>query len=186
MAAALDEVVAGETDVSEQDAFAAVERDYAPIITTIPHDDLVSSRVLAGSLVYLATPFSKRAVDDGAFSWNLAAGAAHDARVWQGWLAAHGVTAISPISAAYEGLLGNSGGVGCYAIPGGFGALRSDQPDPLDAVFWEAWCKPLLEASDCVVIPPIEGWRDSAGIAAEVAAADEHGLPVYCLTHECV
>ena len=40
--------------------------------------------------------------------------------------------------------------------------------DPLDAGFWENWCRPLLNVSCGVVVPDIDGWAQSGGVYREV------------------
>lgn len=114
-------------------------------------------------LVYLATPYSKRATDDGgAFCPYGAASAADEATVYAAALAARGVTAISPIVMAHRMCEDGAAGL-----------------DPLDAAFWTRWCAPLLRACRAVVVPPIRGWRESDGVAHEVREARARGIPVF-------
>lgn len=109
-----------------------------------------------GRLAYLATPYSKNALCDcGAWRPGASLEAAVRAARWAKVLAAEGVTAVSPIVQAVEMVH----------------ADLSNMLDPLDAVFWEGWCRPLLAASGVVIVPPIQGWKDSEGIWGEVCAA---------------
>lgn len=117
---------------------------------------------LRDALVYLATPYSKRAVGpDGRYSTFLAGAAAFEAALWSAALARRGVTAISPIVLAHEAC------AACCDL------------DPLDATMWSRWCAPLLKACDVVVVPDIHGWRDSDGVRAEIRWAAERGVPVF-------
>jgi len=109
-----------------------------------------------GQMAYLATPYSKIAVgDDGVWDPGRSLEAAVGAARWGMLLAAEGVTAVSPIVQAVEMVH----------------ADRAQLLDPLDAVFWERWCRPLLDASDMVIVPPMSGWQHSDGIWAEICAA---------------
>ena len=116
----------------------------------------VVARNCMGELAYLATPYTKLAANSERFSELASERCSIHAAVWAAALAVEGVTAVSPIVQAHEMVM--SGLVG-------------DQMDPLDAAFWERWCRPLLTASGVVIIPPIKGWQDSAGIWAEVCQA---------------
>ena len=109
-----------------------------------------------GRLCYLATPYSKIALcDRGAWHQGASLEAAAHAARWAKALAVEGVTAVSPIVQAVEMIHGD----------------LADMIDPLDAVFWEGWCRPLLMACDVVIVPPIPGWAESQGIWREVWAA---------------
>ena len=116
----------------------------------------VSKRCL-GTMAYLATPYSKVALDDDG-EWNATASLECGARAgyWARPLALSGVTAISPISQAVEMIHAD---------------FRCTRLDPMDAEFWENWCRPLLVASRSVIVPPIDGWDESEGIWHEVRAA---------------
>ena len=111
-----------------------------------------------GRLCYLATPFSKMATRaDGSLDFH---GADQSARLAEHYVlefALRGVTAISPISASWR------------AVQAG-----PNKIDPLDSVFWEAWCLPLLNRCAAVIVPPILGWDESKGVAAEA---------MFCITH---
>jgi hypothetical protein len=113
-------------------------------------------------LVYLATPYSKLAVDK-AGRWNRVESmmAAERAARHAVRLCALGVTAISPI--VHAAAL-------CHA---------SNAIDPLDAMFWTRWCAPLLAASTAIVIPDIPGWDTSDGIWHEACAGVAMGLSVH-------
>ncbi|MCG7520866.1 DUF1937 family protein [Ruegeria sp. Ofav3-42] len=110
-----------------------------------------------GRLCYLATPYTKVAVDaDGAWdasaSLECAVLAARCARA----LALEGVTAVSPIIQAAEMINAD---------------IISQALDPLDGGFWLRWCWPLLNSADAIIVPDFDGWAESDGIWAEVRAA---------------
>lgn len=111
-----------------------------------------AASVLRGSLVYLATPYSREVVEDGRFVPYLSDKMGDEAALWSRRLALQGVTAVSPIVAAVAML--------------GWGGI-----DPLDQVFWTNWCRPLLQGCDAVVIPPIPGWDRSQGVWVEALVA---------------
>lgn len=55
----------------------------------------------------------------------------------------------------------------------------------LDHEFWMQQCLPLVRACTRILIIPLDGWTDSAGIKREVEEALAHGKPVGMLTdHE--
>lgn len=122
-----------------------------------------------GGLHYLATPYSKLAIDErGAWCPVRSIEAAMSAEGWAAQLALEGVTAISPISQA----------AAMVQIVG------PDVLDPLDDVFWARWCAPLLAACASVIVPPIAGWRDSDGIRREMAAARDTNTPIYFIASD--
>ena len=120
-----------------------------------------------GQLCYLATPYSKIACsDDGEWDSNLSRDSALRAAQWAGLLTLEGLTAVSPIIQAVEMVHAD---------------LITQQLDPLDVSFWESWCRPLLNASRCVLVPPILGWDNSDGIWGEVCAALRRQRPVFLI-----
>lgn len=130
-----------------------------------PVDAVRAVDACRGRLVYLATPYSKRAVDAaGAYCPAGAREAARGAVAWSARLAEDGITAISPI-------------VLSQAMADTFPSAI----DPLDADFWNRWCAPLLMRCQAVIVPPMAGWRESAGVRHEVATAAGLGLPVYVI-----
>lgn len=124
------------------------------------HRDVPLADVIAhcrGGLAYLATPYSRLVCGDaGIFDESASYECSFQAARWSRLLALEGVTAVSPIIQAAE-------------------LLHADQLegllDPMDAQFWEAWCRPLLLASDVVIVPPQPGWQESEGIWGEVCHA---------------
>lgn len=119
-----------------------------------------------GRLAYLATPYSKIALCDcGAWRQGASLEAAVRAALWGRALAAEGVTAVSPIIQAVEMVH----------------ADLADLLDPLDAKFWEDWCRPLLAASGVVIVPPIPGWDESEGIWTEVRDALHRNCRVFLI-----
>lgn len=129
--------------------------------------DLKSAAARIFGPVYLATPYSRRALIDGRFDWDAADRAAAQA----GWqviaLARRGITALAPVVLAHAG---------CRAVAGDTPAA-ADQMARLaaDGPFWAVWCAPLLDACKFVWVPQIDGWRESAGIRAEIVSALEAG-----------
>jgi len=45
--------------------------------------------------------------------------------------------------------------------------------------FWMAQCLPMLEACDWLIVLPMDGWRESRGIAAEMEFAKTKGIPTF-------
>lgn len=118
-----------------------------------------------GGLVYLATPYTARAMDrDGDWCAEAGQDAADAAALWVGHLAEAGVTAISPVVQAHAACL-----------------ERPATLDPLREAFWQAWCRPILHRCKSMVIPEIDGWDRSHGIWAEFGWALGHGMPVYVM-----
>ena len=122
----------------------------------------VAGRAPAG-VHYLATPYSLEVMRAGAWCSNASLQAGLAAADAAARLAAHGVTAISPIAQA--ALMVQVAGPGRLA--------------PLDQAFWTRWCRPLLQVSGSVIVPDLPGWRRSAGILHEVTHALSANLPVY-------
>ncbi len=48
----------------------------------------------------------------------------------------------------------------------------------VDHAWWMGRCLPLLDVCDRAGVLPLPGWRDSAGVAAEIAAAQGYRLTV--------
>lgn len=117
------------------------------------------------SIVYVATPYSKRAVTPAGVwdRWlgDVAAGCAVAACAR---LLHQGVTAVSPIALAHQMVVESMWGG--RAI------------DPLDQGLWQAWCAPLLEACDAVFIPDLPGWADSVGVLHEAKVTLARQRPV--------
>jgi|GEM_PF-2321980 len=116
-----------------------------------------------GSLCYLASPYTKRVVIrdegwDGMASLDRAA----EAALWCRSFASVGITVISPVVQAVE------------MIHADF----REWLDPLDEGFWQNWRTPLMRACGPVIIPPIEGWRESEGIWRDVVSALRVNRPV--------
>ncbi|RAZ84429.1 DUF1937 family protein [Cereibacter johrii] len=119
---------------------------------------LVARRAKLGRPVYLATPYSLRAVDrEGRWSADMSAAAMGDAGREIVRLQQVGVTAISPVALS---------GVAVHAT-----LYPRPVLDPLDAVLWAEWCRPILDSCSAVVVPDIRGWSRSLGIWHEVRAA---------------
>lgn len=122
-----------------------------------------------GRLAYLATPYSRIAVN-AAGDWcpirSEAAG--FKAALWAARLARGGVTVVSPIAQA-AAMVGVDLGRGL---------------DPLDDAFWTKWCAPMLNACSAVIVPPIAGWQHSDGIWHEVCRSVRCNVPVWLLKDE--
>lgn len=113
-------------------------------------------------IVYLATPYSRIAVDKSG-RWSLVESmrASEKAARAAARLAALGITTVSPIVEA---------AAMCHA---------SHALDPLNAAFWTRWCAPLFAAARAVVIPDIAGWDQSDGIWLEAREAVAQCKPVH-------
>lgn len=120
-------------------------------------------------LIYLATPYSRRAVDEnGAWCLHRSMSAATEASAWAWRLARAGLTAVSPVMLSAQMVQDE------YTAE----HPHEDAIGPLDHAAWEAWCRPLLAASELVAIPPIDGWEVSRGIWREAVAALAVNKPV--------
>ena len=119
-------------------------------------------------LVYLATPYTKRAAPGGVFDWGAADDAYRDALGALAAMERLGITAVSPIVQAHLIVRRHASAMG----PQGAARLA------LDADHWMRWCAPMLAACRAVYVPAIAGWDQSAGIAFEVAEALDRNKPV--------
>ena len=113
-------------------------------------------RVGSHRLVYLATPYSKEVLDyTGKWCAARSEILGQEAAKWMGHLALNGVSCVSPIVQS----------VAMVSVDNNMNI------DPLDDMFWEKWCRPLLNRSDVVIIPPIDGWDRSYGVWREAWSA---------------
>lgn len=122
---------------------------------------MAHSRLRLGQ-VYLATPYSERVKVGGEYDEFQSEFAGSQAAEWLLQLSLYGVSAVSPIVQAVA-------------------MLREDQVRalrPLDAGWWEAWCRPLLASSRVVAVPMLPGWDASYGVWGEVICALQAGLSV--------
>ena len=55
---------------------------------------------------------------------------------------------------------------------------------PTDWMFWEPFDRHHLERCDEVIVLTLDGWRESAGVQAEIRIATELGKPVRYLAPE--
>lgn len=113
-------------------------------------------------LVYLATPYTRRAVDEnGAWCLDLSIAAAAEASAWAWRLTRAGLSVVSPIMLSAQ------------MVHDEYAAERAspDAIDPLDHRAWEAWCAPILARCEVVAIPPIAGWDESLGVWREAVGA---------------
>ena len=123
-----------------------------------------------GRLAYLATPYSKIALsNNGVWDYSASMVAMTRAARWARMLAIEGVTAISPIIQSVE------------MVHAGVSLASLSEMDPLDAVFWEGWCSPLLLKADVVIVPPITGWAESVGIWIEACTALRSNRQVFLI-----
>jgi Domain of unknown function (DUF1937) len=74
------------------------------------------------------------------------------------WLIEQGETVFSPIAA--------------------FHTLASVHKLPTDAGFWRVHNENMLSLASKLVVLCDEGWRESKGIAQEIAFAEAHNIPV--------
>lgn len=123
-----------------------------------------------GQLAYLATPYSKIAVNNnGVWDYSASMVAMTRAARWARMLAIEGATAISPIIQSVE------------MVHAGVSLASLATLDPLDATFWENWCSPLLAKADVVIVPPIHGWAESAGVWVEACTALKSARRVFLI-----
>lgn len=57
-------------------------------------------------------------------------------------------------------------------------------PLPQTTSFWMAQDLPLLRCASRMVVLMLDGWRQSKGIAAEIAAAEAVGIPIEYMAHD--
>lgn len=122
--------------------------------------------------VYLATPYSKRAVDrDGRWSLGESGRLEAEAAREVARLKLVGVSAFSPIALSCSVV---------HATLNPFSIKAKPDPahDPMDAACWLTWCMPFLLAARAVVVPDLPGWDQSEGIKAKVTEALGAGMPV--------
>ena len=170
-----------EIDLLDDDAFSRVEVQHSRGIHLL---DVAALGTLTpwqrGGQMYLATPYTKPATGDDGIDWRGAEAMCSEALFWLAYLTAQGLSVVSPIALAHPAArVVRPGHVPLRGAPG-----EVPLPcflDPLDTSFWTRWCAPILRASRGVIVPPIPGWRESEGIAHEVAEAVEAGKPVWTL-----
>lgn len=125
-----------------------------------------------GGLFYLATPYTRRAVDEnGAWCLDRSIAAAAEATAWAWRLTRAGLSVVSPVMLSAQMLHDE------YAAD----RPNADALGPLDHHAWEGWCRPILARSDAVAIPPLDGWDVSLGVWREVVAALGVNKPVFLL-----
>ncbi|MGJ8561702.1 MAG: DUF1937 family protein [Litorimonas sp.] len=112
---------------------------------------------LEGRQVYMSVPFSKQVVEprSGRFEVWRGDAVAQEAARWSAMLAVNRVSCVAPVVLS-SGMLG---------------ADMGGEIDPLNGDFWRGFCAPILSASSAVVVPPITGAMESAGVFYEAAYA---------------
>jgi hypothetical protein len=112
---------------------------------------LPASACSAKTLVYLATPYSHpdASVREGRFRAVNAAAAE---------LMRKGMHIYSPISHTHP-----------IALAGDL---------PLGWEYWQAYDRAILAACCAMIVLTLDGWKESKGVAGEIAIANEMGLPV--------
>lgn len=150
------------------DFWAALAGDVRVRWGVLPGSEAVRGQVP----VYLATPYSLRAAPGGVFDPGLAHEAFADAVRFLRILTLADVPAVAPIVQSHA--------VICHllAYAEGDEGLAQVGAFALDGAFWEALNAPLLLACRALYVPDIAGWRESAGIRAEVAAMLARNRPV--------
>jgi hypothetical protein len=130
---------------------------------------LVSSTFAGGRPVYLATPYSRRAIDDaGRFDLDRSRAAIELAVYESARLLQEGISALSPIAISGAMIHAN--------LERGWGLKL---PDPLDGRAWARWCGPLIDASCAVVVPDLAGACRSDGVRQEVLYAISRNRRVF-------
>lgn len=49
---------------------------------------------------------------------------------------------------------------------------------PHDFAFWSEHCRAVLQCCGKLIILKLDGWQQSVGVAAEIAMAEEMGIPI--------
>lgn len=151
---------------------AASERGELRLLMLGETPQSVAEMIGAEGFVYLATPYSRRAVDRlGRWSLGQSGQLEAEASREVGRLKAAGVSAFSPIAASASVVHATLNPFSIYPKP-------DPAHDPLDAAAWLSWCLPFLAAARAVVVPDLAGWDQSDGIRVEVAEALRRDLPV--------
>lgn len=76
-------------------------------------------------------------------------------------------------------------GVSCYSpIVYCHPIARALGANPLDADFWLAFTKPVLERCDALIVVDLPGWDQSYGITKEMERFAAKALPTYRLSHK--
>lgn len=122
----------------------------------------------AFGMVYLATPYTRRALRGGCYSWPSAGAAVEEAQHLQAELAFLGVCAVAPVVTAHDA---------CLSLRLRAGR-EAGEALALDARHWAQWCAPLLAAARFVYVPDLPGWRSSLGVQAELREAIARNTPV--------
>lgn len=126
----------------------------------------VAARAPRHRPLYLATPYSKRVLDDaGQWDAHLSMLCALEAAVIAADLLRRGVTAVSPIAQAH---------LMVRAVIDG-----PQRIDPMDQALWGDWCAPLLAGCGAVFVPDLPGWAASVGVLAEVTETLASNRPVF-------
>lgn len=116
-----------------------------------------TSDLAAAGLVYLATPYSKYPGGiEKAF---------RDASALTAQLLVAGVAVYSPIAHTHP-----------VAVHGGI--------DPLDHDIWLPFDEAMMAKADVLAVAHMAGWRESRGVAFEVAAFEAAGKPIFDLDPE--
>jgi len=106
------------------------------------------------TLSYLATPFSLHPRGHEA--------AFIEAARIAGKLVLSGVNCYSPI-------------VSCYPLSVHAGL------DPMDLRFWLGYDEVMLHKADVLIVAPMDGWKESKGMAHEIAFFERQGKPIFDL-----
>jgi len=103
------------------------------------------------SYLYLASPYSspEASIREARYREALRASA---------WLFQHDMLIFSPI-------------VHCHH-------LAESHAMPSDAEFWKSYDQTMIRFSSGVIILQIEGWRESKGVTAEIAFANQLGVEI--------
>lgn len=123
--------------------------------------------------VYLATPYSRRAIGpDGLFDLMRAQDACADALRVLRILTLADVPAFAPIVQSHAVICDLLASASCDAGAAQVAGFA------LDGAFWERLNRPHVMACRSLYVPDIAGWQDSVGIRAEVAAMLARNRPV--------
>ena len=119
----------------------------------------------AGQLIYLASPYTTLAQKNGALCKHLSSGVQMNIARWGQLCAEENLTAVSPI--LIESWI--------------YSADFLNKIDPLDQAFWCRWSAPLLKASTCLAIAPLDKWNISLSVWRQTCWALTHNRRVFVL-----
>ncbi|MBD3785650.1 MAG: DUF1937 family protein [Sphingomonadales bacterium] len=117
-------------------------------------------------LAYLATPYTREVLVKGKWSLEKSVEFSMLAAREVIMLMRYGVTAVSPIVLAAEGLHAQASNPGTKV-------------NALDRRRWSDWRRPIFNAARFVIVPRISGWDECEAVFSEVEEALARNMPVF-------